>query len=302
MTSSSFGYLLCEGGRNIRANKQMSIASIGVLVACMLLIGTSILFSMNVNSIMGYVESMNEAVVFIKDSASTEEIEALGSELKNMSNISKITYVSKEDALKLQMDTMQDAAGLLEGLVGEENPLPASYRIKIKDLSDLTNTVSSVNSMVAVDYVSAPTDVATTLVDIKRGVTIAGIFIVSILGMVSVIIISNTIKVTIFNRRREISIMKYVGATDAFIRIPFLVEGVIIGIVSAIIAFSFLWLGYEYTMQWLSETPSSWMNMAYGSLIPFVDIWPIMLSGFTAAGAAFGVFGSLFFVSKYLKV
>lgn len=302
MTSSSFGYLLCEGGRNIKANRQMSLASIGVLVACMLLIGVAVLFSLNVNSIMGYVESINEVVVFVKDDTSLDITEQLGKQLKADDNISTAKYVSKEDALQIQMELMQDAAGLLSGLDGDENPLPASYRISIKDLSELAPTVKRIESFAGVDYVSASADIASTLVDIKHGVTTAGIFIVSILGMVSVIIISNTVKVTIFNRRKEINIMKYVGATDAFIRIPFLVEGVIIGLSSAILAFGFLWLGYEYTMDWLAKTQSSWLLLAYQNLVPFSDVSMMILGGFISAGAAFGILGSLFFVSKYLKV
>lgn len=302
MTSSSLGYLLCEGGRNIKANRQMSIASIGVLVACMLLIGAAVLFSINVNAVMGYVESINEVVVFVDDDASDDTTEKLGKSLKEDANISSSQYVSKEDALKIQMELMLDAAGLLSGLDGDENPLPASYRISIKNLEDLTATIARIDALDGVDYVSASADIASTLVDIKHGITTAGVFIVAILGMVSVIIISNTVKVTIFNRRKEISIMKYVGATDSFIRIPFLVEGVIIGLTSAILAYGFLWLGYEYTMEWLAKTQSSWLMVAYQNLIPFTDVSLSILGGFTLAGGAFGILGSLFFVSKYLKV
>lgn len=302
MTLSSFGYLLKEGGRNIKANRQMSVASIGVLVACMLLIGAAVLFSMNVNSIMGYIEAMNEMVVFVQDDADQATIDALGQSLKSDRNISSVTYTSKEDALKEQMSIMEDAADLLEGLQGDENPLPASYSIQLKDLELLDETVARINNMPGVNYAVAPTDVAATLVDVKKGVSTAGFLIVAILGMVSVIIVSNTIKVTVFNRRKEISIMKYVGATDTFIRIPFLVEGMIIGLVSALLAFGLLWAGYDYVLRWLGETGSSWLQMAYANLIPFDSIGLQLLGGFTAAGVSFGVLGSLFFLGRYLKV
>ena len=302
MTLSSFGYLLKEGGRNIKANRQMSVASIGVLVACMLLIGAAVLFTMNVNSIMGYIESMNEMVVFVEDDADQATIDALGQSLKNDRNISSVTYTSKEEALEEQMGMMEDAAGLLEGLQGDENPLPASYSIQVKDLELLDETVARINNMTGVNYAVAPTDVAATLVDVKTGVSTAGLLIVAILGMVSVIIVSNTIKVTVFNRRKEISIMKYVGATDAFIRIPFLVEGMVIGLVSALLAFGLLWAGYDYVLRWLGETGSSWLQMAYANLIPFDAMALKLLSGFAGAGVGFGVLGSLFFLGRYLKV
>lgn len=302
MTSSSLGYLLCEGGQNIKANRQMSVASIGVLVACMLLIGASMLFSMNVNAIMGYVESINEMVVFIKDDISQEAVDTMNTTLKADENVASCIFISKSDALKRQMELMSDAAELLQGLDGAENPLPASFRIKLRDLSLLGDTVTQIGAMEGVDYVSAPTDIASTLVDIKHGVTMAGLAMVAILGVVAITIISNTIKVTIFSRRKEINIMKYVGATDAFIRIPFLVEGVIIGLASALIAYGVLWVGYDYIMDWMSKTSSSWLQTAYVNLIPFADVSLMVLAGFTVAGTAFGILGSLFFVSKYLKV
>lgn len=302
MTSSSLGYLLAEGGRNIKANRQMSMASIGILVACMLLIGASVLFSLNVNAIMGYVEGLNEMVVFVADDADQATVDELDQSLRADRNVNAFTFISKSDALKLQMELMEDAAALLQGLEGDENPLPASFRVTLSDLSELDATVRRLSMLPGVDYISAPTDIATTLVDINHGVSIAGAFIVAILGAVSIIIISNTIKVTVFNRRKEISIMKYVGATDAFIRIPFLVEGIIIGLTSALLAYCFLWISYGYFIDWISQSSSSWLMIVYGQLIPFEDVSLTILAGFTSAGGAFGVLGSLFFVNRYLRV
>ena len=107
---------------------------------------------------------------------------------------------------------------------------------------------------------------------------------------------------TIFNRRREINIMKYVGATNAFIRFPFLVEGMVIGLISALIAFGLLWVGTHFLYQWVGQSASGWLQLAYQSLIPFVSIAPQMLLGFVAAGVLFGMVGSFIFVGKYLKV
>ena len=302
MHSSSFGYLLCEGGRNIKGNRQMSIASIGILIACMLLIGIAILFSMNVTSVMGYMEDTNEVIVYIEDDVTQTVVNELGKTLEQDSNIFSCEFVSKEDALQSQMDLMEDAAVLLEGLSGEENPLPASYIVKITELSTLDATVDWINGLSGVDYAAAPTELAKTLVDIKNAVMVVGVFIVAILGTVSVIIIGNTIKVTVFNRRKEISIMKYVGAKDSFIRIPYLVEGMIIGLTSALFSFSFLWIGYEYAMKLLGETTSSWVVLIYDYFIPFMDVASPMFFGFVVAGLSFGILGSLFFVNRYLKV
>ena len=297
MNASSLKYLVGEGARNIHANRQMSVASIGVLVACMLLIGAAVLFSLNADAIMGYIESQNDVVVFVEDDATDQEAEDLGPELEAISNVASIRYISKKEALEGQMDKLGDSAYLMDALL-DDNPLPATYYVKVKDLEKLDATVEEIRNLDLVLEVNSPSDVASTLVGIKKAVNVGGIGIVAILGVVSVIIVSNTIKVTIFNRR----IMKYVGATDTFIRLPFLVEGVIIGLCSALLAFGLLWVGYYYLLEWMGGATSSWLQLAYQNLIQFEDIALLMLGGFTGAGIAFGVAGSLFFVGRYLKV
>ena len=200
-----------------------------------------------------------------------------------------------------QMEKLGNSAYLMDTLM-EDNPLPATYYVKVKDLERLTETVEEIQRLDLVLDVNSPTDVAATLVGIKKGVSLGGLGIVAILGAVSVLIVSNTIKLTVFSRRREISIMKYVGATDSFIRLPFLVEGVIIGLLSALLAFGLLWIAYYYLLDWMGNATSSWIQLAYPNLIQFEDIAWRMLGGFCGAGAAFGVAGSMFFVGKYLKV
>lgn len=301
MESSGLNYLLREGVRNIKANRQMSLASIGVLVACMLLIGAACLFSFNVNAIMGYIEGQNEVVIFVEDEAEQTIIDNLQQLLEEIENISSVYFMSREDGLLGLMEQIPDSAYLLDGLM-EDNPLPPAYIVKLKSLEGLSQTVEELKELPGVLQISAPTEVAITLTDIKTGVSVGGLMIVSILVMVSIIIISNTIKVTIFNRRKEISIMKYVGATDAFIRLPFLVEGMIIGFTSAILSFGLLWIGYEYVMHWLQATPSSWLQLVHQNLVLFIDVAPLMLGGFVLAGTVFGIIGSLFFVGRYLKV
>ena len=301
MNGSSLGYLIGEGARNIHANRQMSVASIGVLVACMLLIGAAVLFSLNADAVMGYIESQNDVVVFVEDDATEAEAEGLGEVLKAVPNVASVRYISKEEALENQMEKLGQSAYLMDSLL-EDNPLPATYYVKVRDLEQLSATVEELQELDLVLSVNSPADVASTLVGIKKAVNVGGTAIVAILGMVSVIIVSNTIKVTIFNRRREISIMKYVGATDAFIRLPFLVEGVIIGLCSALLSFGLLWVGYYYLLDWMGGAASSWLQLAYQNLIPFEEIALWVLGGFAGAGVAFGIVGSLFFVGRYLKV
>lgn len=301
MSLGSIKYLVGEGARNIRANRQMSIASIGVLVACMLLIGAAVLFSLNADAVMGYIESQNDVVVFVKDKASDKEAEGLGDTLMEVDNVASVRYISKKEALEGQMEKLGNSSYLMDALM-EDNPLPATYYVKVKDLELLSATVEEIQDLDLVLDVNSPTDMAATLVGIKKAVNLGGLAIVAILGAVSILIVSNTIKLTVFNRRREISIMKYVGATDSFIRLPFLVEGVIIGLCSALLAFGLRWVGYYYLLDWMSTGTSSWLQLAYQNLIQFEDIAYRMLAGFCGAGVVFGIAGSLFFVGRYLKV
>ena len=301
MTLGSMRYLIGEGARNIRANRQMTIASVGVLVACMLLIGAAVLFSMNADAVMGYIESQNDVVVFVEDSAGDAEAEGLAFTLQEVENVASVRYISREEALESQMERLGNAAYLMDALK-EDNPLPATYYVKIKNLEFLEDTVQKIRELPLVMEVNSPTDMAATLVGIKKAVNVGGMAIVAILGAVSILIVSNTIKLTIFSRRKEISIMKYVGATDTFIRLPFLVEGVLIGLLSALLAFALLWVGYYYLLDWLGGGGPSWLQLAYEQLVRFEDVALRMLGGFCAAGAAFGVAGALFFVGRYLKV
>lgn len=302
MFKHSLGYLIREGFRNIRANRQMSVASIGVLIACMILIGGAVMLSLNINSLMGYVESFNEVVVWIDDDLSESGITTLGQKLQAIENISSLTYVSKEQALQELQETMGGA--YLEGFSDYEsdNPLPASYRIKVKELEKMPETEAQINALSGVDSIESSAEVASTLSGIKTAINVSGLVIVAILMMVSIIIIANTVRVTIFNRRREISIMKYVGATNSFIRFPFLVEGMAIGLVAALLSFGLLWIGTNYFYQWVGGSASSWLQLAYQNLIPFAAVAPMVLLGFAGAGILFGVIGSFIFVGKYLKV
>ena len=169
-------------------------------------------------------------------------------------------------------------------------------------LENLPETVKKLETLPGVESVESSNEVATTLMGIKTAIHVAGLTIVAILMVVSIIIIANTVRVTIFNRRREINIMKYVGATNAFIRFPFLVEGMVIGLISALIAFGLLWVGTHFLYQWVGQSASGWLQLAYQSLIPFGSIAPQMLLGFAGAGVLFGMVGSFIFVGKYLKV
>ncbi len=351
MAQGSTGFLLKEGFRNFKENKLLSFASVGVLTACMLLIGIAVLISINLSSMMGYIQSLNQAVVFLEDNITEEQINSIKDSLEKNPNISFVEYVSKEKALEMHIATLQNEAekeifkellgeenplpalfnirisdltmltetvnaidnteGTLQNeaekeifkeLLGEENPLPALFNIRISDLTMLTETVNAIDNTEGVDYTKASTDIAETLIDIRTAVNFSGSVITGILVLVSIIIISNTIKVTIFNRRREINVMKFVGASDLFIRVPFFVEGILIGLVSGIMSFALTWGAYSYAFDWIANSKSSWFRIVSRNLVEFSDVAIQFGAGFLIFGVGFGFFGSLFFVNKYLRV
>ena len=302
MRGSSFGYLIKEGAKNIYVNRLMSFASIGTLVACMLLIGSSLLFSMNVNKIVGYAEQQNEVEVELEDGLDEEEIQEIDGEISLIDNVYERTFVSKDELLEEQRAQSEELNALLESFEGEENPLYDSYRLKVEDLSQLTSTVMKLEAIEGVTAVRTSDAVAEVMVSIKHAVAASGMFIVAILIVVSLVIIANTIKVTVFNRRKEINIMKYVGATDSFIRLPFFVEGFLLGLISALFAFGLLWGGYNYVLQIVAGNQSALIQQTVANIIPFEEVALRLLMWFAGGGIGIGVLGSMFFVNKYLKV
>ncbi|MBR5559603.1 MAG: permease-like cell division protein FtsX [Oscillospiraceae bacterium] len=301
MKASSVKYLAGEGVRNIGSNRLMSLASIGVLTACLLLIGAAWLVSINANAIVGYVEDQNEAMAFVEDRADYDDIIEIEEQLKQIENIHEVIYVSKAQALEQQMELLEENAFLFEEFE-KDNPYPDSFRLKIDDLSRLAETIEQVEGIDGIDGTSASLDLAVTITDIKNGISFAGLAIVAMLSLVSLVIVANTIKITVFNRRKEISIMKYVGATDLFIRLPFFVEGLILGLISAVVSFLLLWGGYELLLNWMGGTESSWFMMAFEHLVSFEQVALKMLIAFVAAGMSIGGLGSMMFMGKHLKV
>lgn len=302
MKGSSFGYLVKEGARNIYANRLMSLASIGVLVACLLLIGAAALFSLNVNKAVGVMEAQNEVVVFLNDDIDDTAIAEIDKSLRANSNVFDVAFITREQGLTELLGTMGEDGVLLEDFY-DDNPLPNSYRIKIKDLSILQQTVDEVAAIYGVEKVNAQFEVASTLTGIKHGVYIGGSAIVLILATVSLIIIGNTIKITVFNRRKEINIMKFVGATDSFIRLPFFIEGLILGLLSASVAYFILWGAYSYAFNAAAVgDASTWLNLLLSNMIRFDDVALQLFLGFVATGVVVGVGGSMVFVRKHLKV
>ena len=301
MKASGLSYLFKEGVRNLWANRLMSAASIGVLTACLLLIGASTMFSLNIRNMMDYVESQNEIVVFVEEDATQEMLTSLEEDLKAIENVNEVTLVTKAEALEKRKKDFGDAAFLLEDYNDENNPLLDSFVVTLDDIALLDDSVKEMQMIENVYLVSATKEVASAMVSLSNVVTVVGFIIVAILIIVSAVIISNTIRLTIYNRRKEIHIMKCVGATDFFIKLPFIIEGILLGLISATISYIVLWIVYEWMYTNLAGTYNSWFSAMVSSILPFSDFGGILALGFLAAGLCVGIFGSGIFVRKHLR-
>ena len=302
MKFSSFKYLFRQGWNNFKGNRLMSVASVGVVTSCLILVGICGSLVLNVNSFVQYLGAQNEVVIYMKDEATLENINSINSSLENDEDVADFKFVSKEDALKEQMEYMGRYESLLSGYQGENNPLPASFRVHLADLTRLEPVSMEFSAFEGVDYVSTPTELAGVLITLKNVTYYAGLAILVILVMVSMVVISNTIRLTVFARRREISIMKYVGATNGFIRLPFIVEGLLIGTISALITFAVVAGGYVYLFNYITTQATGFIAMLSMCMVPFTSIWPVMLIGFVGFGWLIGGMGSAFSMRKYLKV
>lgn len=291
MKMGSIKYLMKEGCKNIFNNRLMSIASIGVLISCLLLTGAAVLFSANVRSALSTVEKQNTITVYLNDDVSSLEAIQIGNKLKEVDNVSKCEFYSKDEAMKKYIDVL---GSLFDGLQGSENPLPNAFHITMEDLSKYEQTVSALRQVDGVNSISDRSDAAEKLTDLNKLVTYAGMWIIIILSAVSLFIISNTISVTMYSRRLEISIMQSVGATDNFIRLPFIVEGIIIGIVSAGAATVLLYVLYQSIVSTITQI------VPFASISFDVVFAPILIS-FLIVGVLFGLIGGLISIRKYLK-
>ena len=293
MKFNSSGYLVTEGLKNIWINRMMSLASIIVLVSCLIITGAAILISVNVNSLIASIGEGNQIKVFLDYELSDIDSIKLGAEIKKVENVQECRYYPKEEGIKEYKDRL---GNLYESLQGEKNPLGNAYIVKLKDLSDYKDTIDQINKIKGVSSISDRGDITRTLTKLNAFVSVVGFWIVLILGVITLFIISNSIKMTMYSRRFEISIMKSVGATNNFIRIPFIIEAMTIGLISGAIASAVLILAYNP----IKNTAGQMITLISTSAIPLSSIWVNIIAGFCGAGVLIGALGGYISITKYL--
>lgn len=297
MTGASLKYLTKEGFRNVWTNRMMSVASICVLMSCLVLIGSAALVFLNIDSLLSRIEEENVVMVYLKDETTDAQIDEMEKEINNMDNIKDVEFVSKEDAWAEQLETMEEAQAKFFTEISSDIPLPDAFKVTVDDLDKFDGTVSQLEKLDNVDTIRENKDLAQKLVTIRQGVSVISIVIVAVLFAISLFIISNTIRLTVYSRRLEISIMKSVGATNNFVRFPFVIEGMILGVLSGVIALGVVWGLYELAVKQFDDLLSS-LNL---KAVAFMDYGLMMLGIFVAIGIICGVGGSLVTMRKYLN-
>ncbi|MBE6800127.1 MAG: ABC transporter permease [Ruminococcaceae bacterium] len=295
MKGASLGYLTREGFRNIWVNRLLSLATIVVLISCLIIVGSGSLIFLNINAVLDLIEGQNVVMVYVNDEADDYMTQTLGVQLEAHTNVLEVEFVPREEAFQRQIEAYGDKADLLEGLSPEI--LPDAYKVTVKDLEQFDATVAEIKGYENVLQIRENSDLAGKLASIRNAVTYISIGIVAILFFVSLFIVSNTIRITIYNRRLEISIMKAVGATNAFIRWPFMVEGILLGLFSAILGLGIQYGVYSVASIWLGNV----LSMLGGEAVNFLDYVWVIFGIFAFIGIVIGAFGSIISLNKYLK-
>ncbi len=300
MRTSNVTYLVKKGISSIWKNFLMSFASFCILMVSLLLVSCAVLLMMNVNKIMSNIEDTNEITIYLKEDISDKQVEHIKSVLEKNQDITDVKYYSKEQALDDFRDNMAEYSELLDYL--DKNPMPETFLVRVKDLSKIRHVVNTVNDIEGVEQTKAPYDFASVLVQIRNTFTLIGGAVLVALVVVSIVIVSNSIRTSVFARRNEISIMRYVGATSGFIKAPFFVEGMFIGILAGAAAWGLTWLIYDSVFALFSADLTVWQMFGFYGLTPFEDIMWYVLAVNCAAGALLGAVGTVFSTGKYLKV
>lgn len=289
-------YFIGEGFAGLWSNSLMSLASIGTVMAALLIFGMFILFTANLNFIGDQIQGQHEIKVFIDENMNDDQVEEIGRAIRTIDSVKECVLETKEQALEnFKKKLGKEKGQILEGLE-QDNPLRDSYIIRLDDLKThdkVVEQLSSIDGIVKVKNAKEVVDLLLRITDVVRAVSL-GVMI--LLALIAVFIISNTIKLAVFARRKEINIMKYVGATDWFIRWPFIVEGMIIGLIGATLALFLVIFGYGYATDFI------YRNIGIFQLRSLNEVYEALAFIFITAGTSIGALGSAISIRKYLKV
>ena len=298
MKYNILGYLVGEGFSNVFKNKKSTGASLMIMCATMIIFGVFLILGENINKFVSDIKSEQGFQVFIKVDATDEEIKKVEEEIRKIDNVSTIEFVSKEDGLNIMKERLKEKKEVLEGFNTEL--IKASYMVKVDKLEKSKEVQDQIMKLDNIAKITSSDETVSTLINLAKGIRIVTGVILLLLVVISIFIIANTIKLTMHARRKEISIMKYVGATNNFIRWPFIVEGMIIGILASLI--SIVLVGGIYNLIAGQLISTSFIQKIGMSLVGFSDMITTITTVYMILGMGIGVIGSMISMKKYLEV
>ncbi|MBR6677927.1 MAG: permease-like cell division protein FtsX [Oscillospiraceae bacterium] len=291
----NFGYFIREGAKNMFSHGFMSFAAIGVTVACLLIMGTFTLVAYNVNENLSELQRENAVVAFVDDTLNDAHAEALQEEIEKVANVSECIFVSREEARDNYVDNY-DEDDLYTDLSADV--FRHRYVIHLEDPTLMAETKAAVENVEGIAKVRGDEAISNGFITLRNVASLVSIALVAVLLLVSLFIMSNTIKLTTFDRREEIAIMKMVGATNGFIRWPFVFEGLLLGLLGAVAAFLLQWLLYAAMCRGIAASDT----LQLLRIVPFTRIWKVVAIVFGATGLLVGMGGSTMAIRRFLNV
>lgn len=298
MKIHTFKYFVRDTARSIKRNTLMSIASVVSVIAALVILGIFLVIALNIQHMTNDMESQLELKVFVEKDATEEQKDQLEELLKADSRITEIRFESKDEALQKMSENLEQYQGILQGLEGD-NPLPESFILRVSDAAEIKEVSDSVSELDGVDYINYGEGYVDALMKFNDFTNMLSLAVLLILTGISVFIIYNTIKLTVFSRRKEISIMKYVGATNWYIRVPFIIEGGVLGLTGAVLAILVVRNIYYYLLGAVSGQSALIMGVSFA---PPEAVLPSITLYFMIYGLIVGAAGSLFSITKFLDV
>lgn len=295
MKKNNIGYLLREGVRGVFLHGFMSFAAIWVTVACLLIMGTFALLLYNLNEMILDLEQDNEVLVYVDETYSQAEAKSIGSQINMISNVYNARFVSREEALADFVEEQQDE-DLFAGL--ESSTFRDRYVVSMVNNTMMRQTCEEIKAIQGVADVEAHYEIQEGFETIQRILNMAAIVIIAVLFVVSMLIISNTVKLALYDRKEEIAIMRMVGATNGFIRWPYVVEGFVLGFTASVVAFFFQWGLYNFLEAQIAKLDT----LQLFTMVPFVEVIELVAVAYAIVGFLVGVVGSLLSIRKFLKV
>jgi len=296
MRISNLKYFIATAFRSVFKNGLMSMVSIFTVVCCLLILGLFLAVGINVNYISDQVRADAEIKVIVDNQIPDENLPYITKQIKAISNVSSATLVTKTDALNYMKTAFAEDASALDGLQND-NPFRTSYKVKLRDITHAAETTKTLAKIHGVAEVGNKQELLDKIINITNGVKTGSVWIMVLLSIISVFIIANTIKLAVYARRREINIMKFVGATDWFIRWPFIIEGIIIGIIGSLVAFIIISVGYIACLNAVSS-----LKLDLFTFKSYQSVFSMFMTTFIILGTLIGAIGSGLSMRKYLEV